>query len=65
MLDCVDYKEALMRLTVLFLCALAALALPGCGIKPQKVDPPPSVKADKFPHTYPNPATDPQPERKP
>ena len=54
-----------MRLTALSICALLALAfvvpMAGCGIKPNKVDPPPSVKVDKFPKTYPNQATDPKP----
>jgi hypothetical protein len=52
-----------MRLTAPTSCLLLALALTGgCGIKPVKVDPPASVKHDTFPKTYPDPATDPQPD---
>ena len=54
-----------MRLTVLsFYMALAfvMVTVGGCGIKPNKVSPPPSVQTDAFPKVYPDPATDPQPE---
>ncbi|MCW2247125.1 hypothetical protein M2352_002716 [Azospirillum fermentarium] len=37
------------------------LALGGCGKKPRTVDPPQGSEADRFPQTYPNPATDPAP----
>lgn len=36
--------------------------LSGCGIKPSAVDPPKGVTTDSFPHTYPDPATDPAPK---
>lgn len=49
-----------MRLIVLSFCLMAA-ALGGCGIKPRNVDPPPGVKEDSFPKTYPNPSTYMQP----
>ncbi len=44
----------------------ALLALSACGIKPPYVEPPAGAKHDTFPHTYPDPSTDPQPglERK-
>ncbi|MBI1215963.1 MAG: hypothetical protein GC185_09115 [Alphaproteobacteria bacterium] len=56
-----------MRLTTpsLFLafCLCAGMAvLSGCGIKPSAVDPPKGVTTDSFPHTYPDPATDPAPK---
>lgn len=59
-----------MRLTVLSparfaliaVSLLTALAAAGCGIKPQKLDPPASVTKDTFPKTYPDPKNDPQPE---
>ena len=59
------YKEDYMKLTVLsfhLTLALALVAVGGCGIKPNKVSPPPSVQKDTFPKTYPDPATDPKPE---
>lgn len=58
-----------MKLTVLsfslpfhLTLALALVAVGGCGIKPNKVSPPPSVTKDTFPQTYPDPATDPKPQ---
>lgn len=45
-----------MRLIVLSSCLIMAV-LGGCGIKPREVDPPPHVKVDSFPKTYPNPDT--------
>jgi len=51
-----------MRRAVLILPLLAIL-LCGCGVKPNAVDPPESVKGrDAFPKTYPDPAADPAPE---
>jgi hypothetical protein len=51
-----------MRLTaLLFYLSLATAA--GCGIKPGNVEAPPGVEPDSFPRTYPDPATDPQPQR--
>jgi len=42
--------------------ALAAIVmLAGCGIKPNSVSPPKEAEKDGFPHTYPNPANEPQP----
>lgn len=41
-------------LPLLILC----LALTACGVKPGRVEPPAGEKADKFPHTYPDPQTD-------
>ena len=43
--------------TVSILVALACLA--GCGIKPGEVSAPPHMERDPFPHTYPDPSTDP------
>jgi len=57
-----------MRLTVLsfhLTLALALAAVGGCGIKPGKLAPPPSAQQDTFPRVYPDPATDPKPERPP
>lgn len=34
------------------LCVLAGLPA-GCGVKPDRVDPPASVRVDTFPQTYP------------
>lgn len=51
-----------MRLIVLTFCA-GMLALCGCGIKPSTMEAPASVKVDTFPRTYPDPSTDPQPQR--
>jgi hypothetical protein len=56
-----------MRLTDRSFCLVLALALAaavgGCGIKPSKLSPPPGVQKDSFPKTYPDPATDPKPEK--
>lgn len=62
-----EYKEGFMRLTVLSAGPLVALslllALSACGVKPNELDPPPGVKKDSFPKTYPDPANDPKPEK--
>jgi hypothetical protein len=50
----------MIRTTVLCLCLAALLA--GCGIKPNKVDPPPGADKDYFPKTYPDPSLDPAPK---
>lgn len=50
-----------MRLIPIALCLMVMLA--GCGIKPGDVDPPPGAEEDKFPRTYPEPSTDPNPHR--
>lgn len=43
--------------------AVMTLALAGCGIKPDFVQAPPgSPEPDEFPHTYPDPSTDPAPK---
>ncbi|MFH1158104.1 MAG: hypothetical protein V1721_04375 [Pseudomonadota bacterium] len=53
-----------MRLIIISLCLTMALAaVGGCGIKPGKVDPPAGTEKDYFPKTYPDPSTDPHPER--
>lgn len=52
-----------MRITVLFLSLALPLALAACGVKPDHVDPPPHVKTDTYPHTYPDTQHDPAPER--
>lgn len=44
------------------LCAWLLLSLSACGKKPNQVDPPPGAGNSGFPHTYPDPATDPEPE---
>jgi len=49
-----------MRLTVL-LFVTVVLTLSGCGIKPGSLDAPDPDK-DYFPHTYPDPSTDHQPD---
>lgn len=49
------------RPILLALAAVLALSVAGCGKKPQFVDPPQGHDADKFPHPYPNPSTDPKP----
>ncbi|HYD19084.1 MAG TPA: hypothetical protein VEF76_11455 [Patescibacteria group bacterium] len=53
-----------MRNALLILPLLAFL-LSGCGVKPNAVDPPESLEGgkDNFPRTYPDPSTDPAPER--
>ena len=52
----------LKRWAGLFLVALVfACGLAGCGKKASKLDPPPSVKNDVFPSTYPDTSTDPSP----
>lgn len=43
------------------LMAATLLALTGCGIKPNHVDPPQGAEDSTFPAEYPNPQTDPQP----
>lgn len=49
-----------------FSCLTASLSIAvimltaGCGIKPNKLSPPAGTEDAKFPHTYPDPATDPQ-----
>jgi hypothetical protein len=69
MINLMYYKEGYMKLTVLsfhlslaLALALTVVVLGGCGIKPAKVSPPPSVVKDTFPQTYPDPATDPKPQ---
>jgi uncharacterized protein YceK len=52
-----------MKKIAICLCVMGLLS--GCGVKPSHVDPPPGVKVDTFPKTYPNPATDPQPKKSP
>lgn len=61
-----------MKLTVLsfslpfhLTLALALLTVDGCGIKPNKVSPPPSVTKDTFPQIYPDSGTDPKPQPAP
>ncbi len=51
-----------MRLTALTFL-LAMFLLTGCGVKPGAVDPPAHEGKDYFPKTYPDPATDPDPQR--
>lgn len=51
-----------MRLIVLTIGL--SLTLAACGIKPNQVSAPPELKKDTFPKTYPDPATDPKPEKK-
>ena len=51
-----------MRATAVSLL-LAMFLLTGCGVKPGAVDPPAGEGRDHFPKTYPDPATDPSPER--
>ncbi|MGH1455198.1 MAG: hypothetical protein ACRBDI_00285 [Alphaproteobacteria bacterium] len=46
-------------LSVLLIAGLFGLS--ACGIKPAGVEPPHGAEHDKFPHTYPDPRTDPQP----
>lgn len=47
---------------LLWIPALAlSLALVGCGKRPNSLDLPEDVPDDHFPHFYPNPALDPQP----
>lgn len=49
-------------LAVGLLAVALALSLGACGKKPDFVDPPQGRDADRFPQTYPNPATlDPKP----
>lgn len=40
---------------------MSSFVLSACGKKPGMVDPPPDVTEDRFPLTYPDPATDPRP----
>lgn len=51
-----------MRLTAVS-CLLALFLLTGCGVKPSAVDAPQGAEKDQFPKTYPDPSTDPGPER--
>lgn len=51
-----------VRLGVLVLVMLAIVSgLSACGKKPGHVDPPVGVPEEGFPHTYPDPSTDPKP----
>jgi hypothetical protein len=43
--------------------ALASCLLASCGVKPGHVDAPSGPENDTFPRTYPDPATDPAPEK--
>lgn len=54
-----DRKNHNLKPIVLLL--LCALSLTACGKKPGHVDPPPDVKKDEFPYTYPDPDSDPKP----
>lgn len=53
-------KQSLPR-SRMVLMAATLLALTGCGIKPNHVDPPQGAEDSTFPAEYPNPQTDPQP----
>lgn len=57
------HKDKMFKSPVLLL-VLPMLALGACGIKPNAVDAP-SAAGGSFPHTYPDPATDPGKERPP
>ncbi len=55
-----------MRLTDLTFClalAGAVAALGGCGIKPTHLGAPKGADQNAYPHVYPDPATDPQPQK--
>ena len=50
-----------MKHTIMLLSFVILLA--GCGIKPGSVSAPKDLEKDYFPRTYPDPATDPDPQR--
>lgn len=42
------------------LLAMMSMGLSGCGVKPPRLSPPAGHEDSTFPHTYPDPSTDPQ-----
>jgi len=52
--------KKLKHITYICLC-VNLLMLTSCGVKPSHVEPPEGVEHDRFPHTYPDTRTDPQP----
>ncbi len=46
------------NLVILF---LGCIILGGCGVKPNRVDPPVGAEQSEFPRTYPDLSTDPAP----
>jgi hypothetical protein len=52
-----DMKRTIASLPLYVMIVLLVAA---CGIKPAEVDPPQGHKSDRFPRTYPDPATDPK-----
>lgn len=48
-----------MKSQLFLLLSLITLAssVTACGIKPNNLEPPPGIEADKFPATYPDPIT--------
>lgn len=57
----VSGRKAMFRKTMVI--AVMTMMLAGCGIKPDFVQAPPgSPEPDEFPHTYPDPSTDPAPK---
>lgn len=54
--------KSAQKITLLFLGLFLGLTLAGCGKRASQVSPPDDVQEDKFPFTYPNPKTDPQPQ---
>ncbi len=49
------------RYFIYFLMAVNMVMLSACGVKPAHVDPPEGAEHHEFPHTYPDPDTDPMP----
>lgn len=52
-------SSAHLRILGLSAGLIVTAFLCGCGIKPSQVSPPEGYENSKFPHTYPNPNTDP------
>lgn len=50
-----NYTGLAMKKTALSLLLALIVFLPGCGIRPGDVSPPPQAEPSGFPHTYPAP----------
>lgn len=57
-----DHAHKTQGYVFLLVFLMVSLCLSACGKKPGSVDPPLGVGKEEFPATYPDPATDPQPQ---
>ena len=52
-------KKSAPSVLFVLICTSFLFALGGCGVKPNKMEPPASVQNDTFPNVYPDTTTDP------